>query len=270
MSFSPNLFLSNIAAKGGPAKPSRFEVVIPIPILVGKRVSASDASKLLDLSNTLSTATEGFVNNLLNNSKSDDSITTNVEASRFLALQCEATELPGKAFTTTDVKIYGPTFKVPNQVAYSDISLTFICTNEFNERKLFDVWMEAIMSPVTNNFRFPKAKNGGGNYLTQMKIIQYDDFVKQIYAVELMDAFPVSITAQPVSWGDDGVHKLTVQFSYHKYRTIYEGKYDEAKIVSALTGSAFANLTRDTQKGITNALGGITSKIPLLNGRLGL
>jgi hypothetical protein len=270
MSFSPNLFLSNIAAKGGPAKPSRFEVVIPIPILVGKRVSASDASKLLDLSNTLSTVTEQFVNNLLNNSKSDDSITTNVEASRFLALQCESTELPGKAFTTTDVKIYGPTFKVPNQVAYSDISLTFICTNEFNERKLFDVWMESIMSPVTNNFRFPKAKGGGGNYLTQMKIIQYDDFVKQIYAVELMDAFPIGITAQPVSWGDDGVHKLTVQFSYHKYRTIYEGNYDEAKIVSALTGSAFANLTRDTQKGITNALGGITSKIPLLNGRLGL
>ena len=50
MSFSPNLFISNIAAKGGPAKPSRFQVVIPIPKLLEKRVSASDASKLLDIS----------------------------------------------------------------------------------------------------------------------------------------------------------------------------------------------------------------------------
>jgi hypothetical protein len=66
------------------------------------------------------------------------------------------------------------------------------------------------------------------------------------------------------------VHKLTVQFSYQKYRTIYDGKYDEAQIISSLAGSAFANITRDTQRGITNALGGITSKIPLLNGRLGL
>ena len=126
MSFSPNLFLSNIAAKGGPAKPSRFQVVIPIPLLVGKRVTASTASKLLDLSNTLSTATEGFVDNLLKNSKDDDAITTNVEASRFLALQCEAAELPGKAFTTTDVKVYGPTFKVPNQVAYSDMKENYL------------------------------------------------------------------------------------------------------------------------------------------------
>jgi len=269
MSFSPNLFLSNLAAKGGPAKPSRFQVVIPIPSLVGKRVTASTASKLLDITNTFAEGVGGLVNKVLSNGKDDDAITTSVEATRFLALQCETTELPGKAFTTTDAKIYGPTFKVPNQVSYSDISLTFICTNEFNERKLFDVWMEAIMSPVTNNFRFPKAKDGGGNYLTQMQVIQYDDFVKQIYAVDLIDAFPIGITAQPVSWGDDGVHKLTVQFSYQKYRTIYDGKYDEAQIISSLTGSAFANITRDTQRGITNALGGITSKIPLLNGRLG-
>ena len=267
MSFSPNQFLSNLAAKGGPAKPSRFSVVIPIPLLVGKRVSASVASKLLDITNTVAEAAGGLFKKA---EDFDDSITTSVEATRFLALQCEATELPGKAFTTSDAKVYGPTFKVPNQVAYSDISLTFICTNEFNERKLFDVWMESIMSPVTNNFRFPKAKDGGGNYLTQMKVIQYDDFVKQIYAVDLIDAYPIGITAQPVSWGEDGIHRLTVQFSYQKYRTIYDGVYDEAEIVSSLTGSAFASITRDTQRGITNALGGITSKIPVLNGRLGL
>ena len=31
MSFSPNLFLSNMTSKDGPAKASRFEVVLPIP-----------------------------------------------------------------------------------------------------------------------------------------------------------------------------------------------------------------------------------------------
>ena len=269
MSFSPNIFLANLAAKGGPAKPSRFSVVIPIPSLVGNgRVGASDLSRLLNFQNTVATAVEEKISSILNSESS--TATSNADVSRFLALQCETTELPGKAFTTTDAKVYGPTFKVPNQVSYSDISLTFICTNEFNERKLFDVWMESIMSPITNNFRFPKAANGGNNYMSQIKIIQYDDFVKQIYAIELFDAFPIGITAQPVSWGDDGVHKLTVQFSYQKYKTIYEGKYDEAEIASSLTGVLFGEFTKDIQRGITNALGGITSNIPFLNGRLGL
>ena len=33
MAFSPNLFLSNIKGKDGLARPCRFEVVLPIPLL---------------------------------------------------------------------------------------------------------------------------------------------------------------------------------------------------------------------------------------------
>jgi len=31
MSFAPNLFLSNIKAKDGLARPNRFQVILPIP-----------------------------------------------------------------------------------------------------------------------------------------------------------------------------------------------------------------------------------------------
>ena len=50
MAFSPNLFLSNVKAKGGLAKPSRFQVIIPIPQIVGKRtaMSHSDASMFIN------------------------------------------------------------------------------------------------------------------------------------------------------------------------------------------------------------------------------
>jgi hypothetical protein len=72
--------------------------------------------------------------------------------------------------------------------------------------------------------------------MTQLKIIQYDDFVKQIYAVELMDAYPTGLSSQQLSWSDDNLHRLTVQFSYHKYRTIYDGKYDGNEIAAAAAG----------------------------------
>ena len=160
--------------------------------------------------------------------------------SRNLALQCEAAELPGKTMTTADVKIYGPTFKVPYQTQYSDTSLTFLCTNEFYERKLFDRWMEAIHPTDTNNLRYPKGDKS--RYLTNIKIIQYDDFVKQIYAVELIDAFPIGVSPQTLSWADDGFHRLSISFAYQKYRTIYEGTYDIGAAAATLFGAAGSRL----------------------------
>jgi hypothetical protein len=65
----------------------------------------------------------------------------------------------------------------------------------------------------------------------------YDDFIKQIYAVELIDAFPVSIASQPLSWSDDNFHRLSVQFAYQKYRTIYEGSYDLKEAAASIFGS---------------------------------
>jgi len=74
--------------------------------------------------------------------------------------------------------------------------------------------------------------------MTNIKIIQYDEFIKQIHAVELIDAFPIGIAPQQLSWSEDGFHRLSVQFAYQKYRTIYEGSYDLAAAATALFGSA--------------------------------
>ena len=78
--------------------------------------------------------------------------------------------------------------------------------------------------------------------MTNIKIVQYDDFIKQIYAVELIDAFPVGISSQALSWSDDGIHRLSVQFSYQKFKTIYEGGYDVGAAASALLGAAIPRL----------------------------
>jgi hypothetical protein len=157
-----------------------------------------------------------------------------------LALQCESAELPGKTLQTADVKIYGPTFKVPYQTQYTETTFTFLCTNEFYERKLFDRWMEAINPSDTNNLRFPKGETT--RYMSNIKIIQYDEFIRQIYAVELIDAFPIGIASQALNWSEDGFHRLSIQFAYQRYRTIYEGTYDLAAAASALFGVAGARL----------------------------
>ena len=71
---------------------------------------------------------------------------------------------------------------------------------------------------------------------------QYDEFIKQIYAVELLDAYPIGVAPQALSWSEDGFHRLQVQFAYQKYRTIYDGNYDIGAAASALFGSAASRL----------------------------
>ena len=53
MSFSPQLFLTNIKAHDGPAKPSRFEVILPIPNYINTFVGNSILEQLINLPSTL-------------------------------------------------------------------------------------------------------------------------------------------------------------------------------------------------------------------------
>jgi len=242
MSFSPNVFLSNVRAKDGLAKPSRFEVVLPIPPYIGNSIGNSIIEKILNLPKSVSSDVSDAVNSAFGRQGQKDEYakTSNPALSRYLALQCEAAELPGRTLATADVKIYGPTFKVPYQSQYGDTSLTFMCTNDFYERKLFDRWMEAIHPSDTNNLRFPKGQKS--RYMCNIKIIQYDEFIKQIYAVELIDAFPIGIAPQALSWGEDGFHRLQIQFAYQYSRVQYEGTYDLGAAAAAIFGAAGSRL----------------------------
>jgi hypothetical protein len=237
MSFSPNLFLSHMRSKDGPAKPSRFEVVIPLPKYISDFVPNNIIENLLNLPNAIF----GTVTDAIGSALGQSPVGANSTLSRYLALQCETAELPGRTLMTHEAKVYGPTYKVPYQSQYNEMTLTFLCTNEFWERKLFDRWIEAIMPSDTNNMRY--AKDEATRYMTPIKVIQYDDFIKQIYAVELIDAFPIGISAQPLSWAEDGFHRLSVQFAYQRYKPVYTGSYDIAAAAAALFGVGLAKIS---------------------------
>jgi len=239
MSFSPNLFLSNISGKGGPARSCRFEVILPIPPFIGQSIGNSFLEKVLNFPNSVFSDVSDAINNAIGGN-SDGMKSSNPSVSRYLALQCENAELPGRTLETADARIYGPSFKVPYRMQYTDTNLTFICTNEFYERKLFERWMEAMIPSDTNNVRFPKSASS--RYLTDIRIIQYDDVVRQIFAIDLIDAFPIGIASQALSWSDDAFHRLSIQFAYQKYRPIYEGKYDIGQTLTSLGGTAATRL----------------------------
>ena len=244
---------------GGPAKTSRFDVLLPIPTYVGNFVGNNTENSKWNFPNTfgdLITDTFG--------QKGEKGAYANPTISRYLSLQCEAAELPGRTLQTTERKIYGPSIKIPYQTQFQDITLTFISTNDFYERKLFEKWLESIMPLDTNNLRYPD--DSSSRYITKITIMQYDEFVKQVYAVNLIDAFPIGIAAQQLSWSDDNIHRLSVQFAYTKYEPVYEGSYDAEKVFNALLGTIGSRVQSAAGSAISNVLGGVTSKIPGLGG----
>lgn len=255
MSFSPQLFLTNMKAHDGPAKPSRFEVILPIPSYINSFVGNSVLEQLINLPNNIVSS----ITDIFSAPQDPATRTTNASLSRYLALQCETAELPGRTLLTQDAKVYGPTFKVPYQSQYNDINLGFICTNDFYERKLFDRWIEAIHPSDTNNMRFPKGN--GTRYMCNITIIQYDDFIKKIYSVQLVDAFPIGVAAQPLNWSEDNFHRLSVQFAYQRYKVIYEGSYDLAAAASALFGVKAAPFFDKAGNSINNTIGKTLAKI---------
>lgn len=231
MAFSPNEFISNINSKEGLARPARFEVVLPIPGYIAQFVQNSLIERILNLPNSIMSDITDAINSAIGADSDRGMKSANPAMSRYLALQCETAEIPGKTLQTDDVKIYGPTFKVPYQTQYGDTSFTFICTNDFYERKLFERWLEAIMPTDTNNLRYPMGQNS--QYMTEITIKQYNDDVKQIYGVKLIEAFPIGVAAQPLSWAEEGFHRLTVQFAYRRYEVIPDSKYDIGQIVTS-------------------------------------
>jgi hypothetical protein len=96
------------------ARPSRFDVSIPIPLTLIPFISTS----------------------------------------RQLIYRCEAAQLPGRTFATAEQKTYGPIEKFPYLTTYNDIDLTFIVSSDMSEKIFFDNWLNYVNPLYNNNFHY--------------------------------------------------------------------------------------------------------------------
>jgi hypothetical protein len=124
---------------------------------------------------------------------------------------CEAAEYPGRGLNTMDVRYYGTNFKVPFQTSYEDMTLTFLCRAESPERKFFDDWMNLINPTTTYDFSYRD------QYSCEIQIFQYGDDNAVNYQFSLLDAFPVLVNPQQLTWADDQFLRLGITFTYNKW-----------------------------------------------------
>ena len=136
-----------------------------------------------------------------------------VSTAKNLTYRCDSAQLPGRTFATAEQKIgSNPVEKYPYLTTYNDIDLTFILTDDMNEKVFFDNWMELINPSYSFNYQYKS------NYATVITINQYDVTNTLTYQVDLFDAYPISINQLDLDWSSEGFHKLSVTFAYTRWQ----------------------------------------------------
>ena len=150
---------------------------------------------------------------------------------RNLSLRCDTAVLPGRAFETVEKKLgSAPIERFPIHTTYQEATLTFILSDDMNEKIFFDAWME-LMNPTSNfNFQYKS------NYAVDITINQYNVSNNLTYAGLLQEAFPIDVNQLDLDWSTDGHHKLAVVFAYKQWSNNTVNNLGQNLITSGLSG----------------------------------
>lgn len=144
--------------------------------------------------------------------------------SRDLSMQCEIAELPGKNIDTVAIRHNNLIDRIPSDILFPEVTLGFLCRGDLLEKKLFDLWLDGMISTDETNpyYGFAKYKITGdskANYFTEIEINQrYQLETSEVASqIVLIEAMPISMSTMPLNWADDAAHKLSVTFAYRRW-----------------------------------------------------
>lgn len=162
-------------------------------------------------------------------------LNTGNPSSREMNILCSNASLPGKQIMTVDRRIGMEFQKVAYGYAVDDVSLTFYLMNDYGVKTYFDSWASLVLNEETGEAGYKQ------DYAKSVKIHQLrrprkgfsanigplrgiiDIGGGTVYACELIEAFPTTLSAVQLSNELDGLVQLTVSLSYTRWRPVKSG-----------------------------------------------
>ncbi len=169
-------------------------------------------------------------------------------ASDPLNVLCTNASIPSKQILTTDRRIGMEFEKIAYGYAVDDVSLTFLLTNDYYVKRYFDRWKDFIINEdrqIANYKNSYQAKvvihqlsnsiprtafdiQIGSlpigidvtNFLNSLTAKSGINVGKSVYSVELIDAFPTTISAIEFNNQPDAFVELSIQMSYTNFKRI--------------------------------------------------
>ena len=135
---------------------------------------------------------------------------------RDVAFQCNSITLPSRGLTTVaDETIYGPARNLVQGYVFGDVNANFYLHSDLREKKFFETWQRIAFNPQTF------AMGYYDDYVGNVKIYTLDQQNNRRYGVELVEAFPETLSEQALSGAvATSAMEITVGFKYRYWRNL--------------------------------------------------
>ena len=225
-----NEVLGEIRGKDGMSRPNRYEVTLFPP--TGSAGSVGLGSNVFT--------------KIMGEALGDGTV-------RATGLKCESISFPGRNLDTTDdTNIYGPIRGIVTGYSFADVAATFQCSTDMREKKYFETWQRLSFNPQTFAIGYYN------DYVGSVDIHALDEQNNRRYGVKLIEAFPVSINEQALSYAVGASYQTVgVNFAYRYWQNLT----DEANLPKRL-------LTRIAESAVNTVTRRITGQIPSVLRRL--
>ena len=132
-----------------------------------------------------------------------------------ISLLCESISFPSKTIQSFDFSSYRNPIKIPMGFTNEDVTAVFHLTNDYYIKDLFDKWLNSIVNTDDYFIGYDK------QFKTTVEIFQLNERDQVVYGVELLDAYPISMSAVELdNSATNAGQKLTVDFTYNYWKPV--------------------------------------------------
>jgi len=150
---------------------------------------------------------------------------------RDISLLTTRAAFPSWNIATFDYQSSGQVDKFPYTFIHEDLTLSFLVTNDYYIKKMFDTWMNGIINISSHTTSYK------GDYTTDIVVAQLNAQHIPVYSYKFTKAFPVIMTAMEFDQGSTDLVKFDVTFAYDIFEP--EGMLDTNK---AMVSNGFGKL----------------------------
>jgi len=148
--------------------------------------------------------------------------------SRSSGLLCSEASLPATSLATGEVKdnFMGISQEFAHTRLYTDFDFTFYIDSDYKNLKFFESWIEYISGgsmdglPVPTQSNYYRRMRYPDSYKCQtITITKFEKNLNSgnILKYSFINAFPKTISAVPVSYGNSDILRVNVSFNYDRY-----------------------------------------------------
>jgi len=136
-----------------------------------------------------------------------------------VSMRCDAVTIPGRSFSTTPFRFYGPARNMPYEQIYSgEMTLSVILSQDLREKQFFEDWM-AIVSDLAN-YKFEYYDQ----YVTDTEIAVLDRTDTINYIITVNETYPKMIGDLQVGYDKDNEFlRQDITLCFRKYSLQYVG-----------------------------------------------